>query len=77
MYKCVISEYFGPFCGMGGYGAEIKVGMSRSPKQAVAKAKSFHNCTMSHTVNNGGGGVPIMAEFSLYKNGKLIHNYYF
>lgn len=72
MFKCVVTEYFGPFCGMGGYGSESRIGMSRSPKQAVAKAKSYRKCTLVRTTNNGGGGVPIMLEFRLYKNGKLI-----
>lgn len=72
MFKCVITEYFGPFCGMGGYGSETKVGMSYSPKQAVLKAKSYHKCTVSRTTNNGGGGVPILSEFRLYKNGVLV-----
>lgn len=75
MFKCIITEHFGPFCGRGGYGSVSKVGMDRSPKRAVAKAKSF-SCgdggQIVHTTNDGGGGVPIMYQFHLYKNSKLI-----
>jgi len=85
MFKCVITEHFGPFCGMGGYGSETKIGMHRSPKEAVHRAKSWRSFDGSQIVRTSnedpetgicGGGVPILREFSLYKNGKLIsHNW--
>ena len=81
MFKCIITEHFGPFAGNGGYGSETKIGMSRSPKQAVAKAKSFRDCTLRLTNNENsetgivGGGVPILLQFELYKNSELIASY--
>lgn len=75
MFKCVITEHFGPFCGMGGYGSEIRIGMDRSPKRAVEKAKAFgpnDGSQIRRSVNDGGGGVPIMREFRLYRGSKLI-----
>jgi len=77
MFKCVITEHFGPFCGRGGYGSETKIGISRSPKKAVALAKGFHpnyRRSVGQDPVSGicGGGVPILGEFKLYKNGKLI-----
>lgn len=81
MFKCVMTEYFGPFGGFGGYGSETKIGMDKSPKRAVAKAKRFWSCDGSQIVRSEnedsktgicGGGVPIMHRFQLYRNGKLI-----
>lgn len=77
MFKCIITEHFGPFCGMGGYGSETKIGISRSPKKAIEIAKgrfpNYRHCT-NEDPESGlcGGGVPILGEFKLYKNGKLI-----
>ena len=86
MFKCVITEHFGPFCGMGGYGSETTIGMDRtSAKRAVAKAKAFYSKdgsqirrTSNEDPNTGicGGGVPILREFKLYKNNKLIVSRY-
>lgn len=79
MFKCEITDWFGPFCGHGGYGSETCIGMSRSPKMAVLRAKNWrHKPTVRRTSNEHpetgicGGGVPIMRRFRLYKNGKLI-----
>jgi hypothetical protein len=82
MFKCIITEHFGPFCGRGGYGSETKIGMDRSPKKAVAKARQFVNFGDGSQIRRAtnenpetgivGGGVPIMREFRLYKNSKLI-----
>jgi hypothetical protein len=71
MFKCVVTEYYGPFNGFGGYGSCTKVGFNRSPKRAVEIAKSRRPHAVSVT-NNCGGGVPILGQFLLYKNGKLI-----
>ena len=86
MFKCVITEHFGPFCGEGGYGSETKIGMDRqSAKKAVAKAKAFWSSDGSQICKTSnkdpetgicGGGVPIMREFKLYKNNKLIQYKY-
>lgn len=75
MFKCEITDHFGPFCGHGGYGSITRIGMDKSPKRAVAKASAFcaHDGSRSTRItNDGGGGVPIMCHFKLYKNGKVI-----
>lgn len=77
MFKCIITEHFGPSCGEGGYGSETKIGISNSPKKAVALAKGWfpsyrRSCNQNPVTGICGGGVPILGEFRLYKNGKLI-----
>ena len=75
MFKCEITEHFGPFCGMGGYGSITKIGMDRSPKKAVEKARRFcsqDGSQLRKVSNDGGGGVPILREFRLYRGSKLI-----
>jgi hypothetical protein len=85
MFKCEITETLGPFCGMGGYGSVTKIGMHRSPKEAVRRAKSwssFDGSQIVRTENENpetgicGGGVPVLLEFKLYKNNKLIKHYW-
>ena len=79
MFKCVITEHFGPFCGEGGYGSITQIGMDRSPAKAVAKAKAWDitdGKAIRQYVNESpagaGGGVPIMICSTLLKNGKVI-----
>ena len=79
MFKCVITEHFGPFCGQGGYGSITQIGMDRSPAKAVAKAKAWNikdGKAIRQYVNESpagaGGGVPIMICSTLLKNGKVI-----
>ena len=79
MFKCIVTEHFGPFCGSGGYGSITQIGMDRSPAKAVAKAKAWaikDGKAIRRYVNESpagaGGGVPIMTEFTLLKNGKVI-----
>ena len=80
MFKCVITEHFGPFCGMGGYGSETTIGMDRSPKRAVAKAKQQVDGYIRHTsgedseTGHCGGGVPIMREFKLMRDSEILKN---
>ena len=81
MFKCIITEHFGPFCGSGGYGSETIIGMDRSPKRAVAKAeRRVRNGYIRKTSNEHsdtgicGGGVPIMRQFKLLKDGKVLVN---
>ena len=83
MYKCEITMHYGPFSGMGGYGSETIIGMSRSPKIAVltaernyrqpywrnAQRRTWNECSET---GNCGGGVPIMRHFRLTKNGRVI-----
>ena len=67
---------------MGGYGSETHIGMDRSPKKAVEKATNWwryrNGGNIRRTTNENpktgicGGGVPIMSEFTLLKNGKVI-----
>jgi hypothetical protein len=79
MFKCIITEHYGPFCGQGGWGSDSKIGMDRSPKKAVEKAKAFFprdgsqiRRVINPTPAGAGGGVPILHEFRLFKNGELI-----
>jgi len=79
MFKCVVTEHYGPFNGFGGYGSYSTVGFNRSPKRAVEIAKSRRPHAVSATNQNPdtgicGGGVPILNQIVLYKNGKLILN---
>jgi hypothetical protein len=70
MYEYTITEYYGPFCGMGGYGSTTKTGIHRrSVAKAVANAKRGQFVS---TANNGGGGVPILVIHKLIKNGKVL-----
>jgi hypothetical protein len=70
MYEYTIVEYFGPFGGQGGYGSITKSGIHRrSVAKAIANAKRGQFTT---TINNGGGGVPILGEVILTKNGKVL-----
>ena len=82
MFKCIVTEHFGPFNGYGGYGSITQIGMDRSPAKAVAKAKAWNIRDGKATrryVNvspaGAGGGVPIMKELKLYKNNKLIRRH--
>jgi hypothetical protein len=81
MFTCIITDHFGPFCGQGGYGSETKIGMSRSPKKAVAIANRdwpYRHVAIYKTFNADprtgicGGGVPIMRHFQLLKDGKVL-----
>ncbi len=79
MFKCIVTEHFGPFCGMGGYGSITQIGMDRSPAKAVAKAKAWAikdgkatRRYVNESPAGAGGGVPIMTDFTLLKNGKVI-----
>ncbi len=85
MFKCVITETFAPFCGSGGYGSETKIGMHRSAKEAVRRASASRILDGSQLVKYSnqnpetgicGGGVPVLREFKLYKNDKLIKHIY-
>jgi len=81
MFKCVIREHYGPFNGFGGYGSYTKVGFNRSAKRAVEIARIYHPHAVQATNQNPdtgicGGGVPILGQFELYKNGKLISSYW-
>lgn len=66
MYTVKFTEYYGPFCGQGGYGGGIGIGMSRSPKTAMKKA--LHE----HAKTSAGGGVTILFGLEIWKDGKLI-----
>ena len=70
LFKFETTEHFGPMCGCGGYGSTTAIGFGSSPKQAIAKS------VIVKTVNDGGGGVPILKERRLYKNGKLLKVWY-
>ena len=84
MFKFVRTEHFGPLYGQGGYGSEITIGFGRSPKQAIAKVDTYRkrlwgrqkDTVIVKTVNDGGGGVPILKECRLYKDGKLLKSWY-
>ncbi len=84
MFKFVRTEHFGPLYGQGGYGSEITIGFGRSPKQAIAKVDTYRKrllrrqrgAVIVKTVNDGGGGVPILKECRLYKDGKLLKSWY-
>lgn len=84
MFKFERTEHFGPMCGQGGYGSEITIGFGRSPKQAIAKVDTYRkyfwgrqrDTVIVKTVNDGGGGVPILTECRLYKDGKLLKSWY-
>jgi hypothetical protein len=83
MYKCIITEHFGPFCGQGGYGSITQIGMDRSPKRAVWKARHWSVADGKATRNyrnrtecGAGGGVPILREFTLMHNNKVIMEVY-
>ncbi len=65
MYRVKILEAFGPFCGMGGFGTMVGIGMSKSVKKAITLAKANFKGTE-------GGGVPIHYEFTIHKDNKLI-----
>lgn len=72
MFKAYVAEHFGPFCGMGGYGGASGTAMHRSPKRAFELAKANKN--LAERTANIGGGVPILGEAKLWKDGKLILN---
>lgn len=67
MFKVIVAESFGPFCGMGGYGTVRGIGMSKSPKKAHEQAER-HLWRQGHA----GGGVPILKTVRLYRNGRLL-----
>lgn len=77
MFKVVITEYYGPFCGLGGYGSARGVAVSKSPKRADALAKKrlwYNPTTSNENPETGicGGGVPILRTHRIYRNNKLI-----
>jgi len=78
MFKCEITEYFGPDGGMGGYGSETRIGFAKSPKRAVMKAKgqltpSVHRTSgLDPVTGEIGGNVSILRMIRLFHNGRLI-----
>lgn len=67
MFTVEVKETFGPFCGMGGYGTMVGLGMNKSPKKAWEQANNKRNWKGSE-----GGGVPVLLEVKIWKGGKLI-----
>lgn len=67
MYTCTVSETFGPFCGMGGYGTNTASAMHRSPKRACELAKR-----QLRRMPEKGGGVPVLGTFKLVKGTNVL-----
>lgn len=71
MFKLTIKSYEA-LCGE--YFTTTRVAFGKSPKQARAKLARYNG---EHTVSGGHpsgyGGVPIMDETTLQKNGKIIY----
>lgn len=64
-----IVDHYGPFGGHGGYGTERRTGVhTRSIKRAVELAKR------APRIGSIGGGVPILGEFRITVDGKVIHS---
>lgn len=67
MYKVVIADSFGPFCGMGGYGTVRGVGFSKSPLKARRMAERD-----LWRQGDAGGGVPILRLVTMWRNNRRI-----
>lgn len=62
MFKVEIIDFFGPFCGHGGYGRTVRIGMDRrSPKKAYERARK------AKPVGDQGGGVPILGDVRFWR----------
>ena len=74
MFKVIITEWFGPFGGKGGYGSERIVAFGKSPKIAKERATlhKHRNSVIRQVHNNCGGGVPILGSFILMKDNKVL-----
>lgn len=82
MFKVIVTEFFGPFCGMGGYGSETLIGMDRSPARAMAKATLLRHAadgsqirrTSNENPKTGicGGGVPILRNVKIFRGHRLL-----
>ena len=67
MYRVAVTEHFGPFCGMGGYGSVTGVAFSKSPKLAHQRAER------AIWFKSAGGGVPILRIVKMWRNNRLIN----
>lgn len=67
MFFVEIKETYGPFCGMGGYGTMTGRCMSKSINKAWKHANK-------HKTGDMGGGVPVLLEIVIMKNGKIIRH---
>jgi hypothetical protein len=73
MIRVEITEAFGPFNGMGGYGEQRGVGLHRkSVKRAVALAKREFNLHGKRHGGHFGGGVPVMGSMTVHIDGRLV-----
>lgn len=72
MYKAIIAEYYGPFCGLGGYGGAEGTAMHRSPKRAIELAKTAQK--LAERTADLGGQVPILGTLQLWKGTELVVN---
>lgn len=70
MFTVTISEYYGPFCGHGGYGGATGRATHRSPKRAMELARERQ--ALAERTANLGGGVPILSITKMWKGHRLI-----
>ena len=73
MFRAQSFEAFGPFCGRGGYGTIIGVGWGKSPRQAISESIRRMREDENRKADENGivaGGVPIIDEIEVTKNGK-------
>lgn len=73
MIKVEVTETCGPFCGQGGYGTQVGVGLhKRSVAKAVQLAKEAFALHGRRHSGHFGGGVPVLKTFKIWKDGKLV-----